>query len=44
MDGQRLEGYSLQLRLYAAALERATGIKVKEKILYDVRRRKEILC
>ena len=44
LDGQRLEGYSLQLRLYAAALERATGIKVKEKILYDVRRRKEILC
>jgi len=44
LDGQRLEGYSLQLRLYAAALEQATGIKVKEKILYDVRRGKEILC
>lgn len=44
LDAQRLEGYSLQLRLYAAALERATGIKVKEKILYDVRRGKEVLC
>ncbi len=44
LDAQRLEGYSLQLKLYAAALERATGVKVQERILYDVRRGKEILC
>ena len=44
LDEQRLEGYCLQLRLYAAALERATGVKVRERILYDVRRGKEILC
>ncbi len=44
LDAQRLEGYSLQLKLYAAALEKATGVKVRERILYDVRRGKEILC
>ena len=44
LDAQKLQGYQLQLNLYGTALERATGIPVKEKILYDVRRGKEILC
>jgi len=44
LDEERLESYRLQLRLYAYALEGATGIEVGEKILYDVRRGKEILC
>lgn len=44
LDEGRLESYRLQLRLYAHALEGATGIEVGEKILYDVRRGKEILC
>ena len=44
LDEQRLEGYRLQLKLYVKALEMASGIPVREKILYDVRRGKEILC
>ncbi len=44
LDEQRLEGYRLQLSLYAVALERATRVEVRERILYDVRREREILC
>ena len=44
LDEMRMEGYRIQLKLYAAALERATGMKVKERILYDVRREREIAC
>ena len=44
LDDQKMEGYRVQLKLYSAALERATGIKVQERILFDVRREREILC
>ena len=44
LDARRLERYGLQLKLYGEALERATGVKVRERVLYDVRRGKEILC
>ena len=44
LEEERLAEYRLQLKLYAKALEAATGLPVKEKILYDVRRGKEILC
>lgn len=44
LDEERLESYRLQLKLYAYALQKATGVEVYEKILYDVRRRREILC
>ena len=44
LDEEKLQSYGLQLRLYAHALQKATGITVGEKILYDVRRGKEILC
>lgn len=44
LDEQRLSGYRTQLALYAQALENATGISVKQRLIYDVRRGKEIIC
>ena len=44
LDEQRLAGYRIQLALYAKALKNATGVPVKEQIIYDVRRGREIAC
>lgn len=44
LSEKRLAGYRIQLALYAKALENATGIPVEEKMIYDVRRGKEIAC
>lgn len=44
LSEKRLAGYQIQLALYAKALENATGIPVEEKMIYDVRRGKEIAC
>lgn len=44
LDEAAVAGYSVQLSIYQKALEAATGKKVREKMLYDVRRGKEILC
>ncbi len=44
LDEAKLSGYRMQLELYQRAIENSTGRKVKEKVLYDVRRQKEIQC
>ncbi len=44
LDEAAIAGYSVQLEIYQMALEAATGKKVREKMLYDVRRGKEIHC
>ena len=41
---ERAEGYKLQLSLYAEALERITGIPVKEKILFFLRNKTAVSC
>lgn len=44
LDEEKIEGYAVQLRLYERALTRALQKPVVQRILYDVRRGKEIEC
>lgn len=44
LDEAKLEGYRVQLALYARAMAQATGCPVAQRILYDVRREREIEC
>ncbi len=40
--GQLLERYAIQLNLYGEALEKATGKRVKEKLMYSFRLREVV--
>ncbi|MBO4888660.1 MAG: helicase-exonuclease AddAB subunit AddA [Firmicutes bacterium] len=44
LDDAKIHGYGVQLSLYQRAIEKATNVKVKEKMLFDVRRKREIRC
>ena len=44
LDDRKIHGYGMQLSLYQRSIEKATHIPVKEKILFDVRRGREITC
>ena len=44
LDETKVRGYGIQLSLYQRSIEKATGIPVKEKKLYDVRGHREISC
>ena len=44
LDEGKIHGYGVQLSLYQRAIERATGVPVKEKKLFAVRKGEEIPC
>lgn len=44
LDESRIAGYGVQLAIYQRALEESFGVRVAEKMLYDVRRGREIHC
>ncbi|MBQ2509992.1 MAG: PD-(D/E)XK nuclease family protein, partial [Erysipelotrichaceae bacterium] len=44
LDAPKIEGYTVQLKLYRDAIEDALKLPVKEMILYGVRKGEEIRC
>lgn len=44
LDTARVEGYTVQLKIYREAIESAMHLPVKEMMLYAVRSGKEIMC